>query len=297
LLDAKAWGPFFPFARRYCAAFRGPFGWDFSGASNLEELNDRLRSSGTMLRRRKADVLPQLPRVMRQVIPLEVDLSPILEMLTEDLGRLMGFDPDDPPFEIDPTKFPFELVAAIRHETGLVKTEAAIRFIEDQTAGSPEKIVVFAHHAEVLSRLHEALPGSVLVTGKSSGKARQKAVDAFQRDDGIKYFVASTQTMGVGVTLTASARVIFVEQDWTPAMLEQAESRLHRIGQADSVLSQYLVVHDSIDEKIMAAVHAKMLVINAAIEHVDKQPARHQMEEARQHQAIESGVTPSEIDR
>jgi SNF2-related domain len=61
LLDAKAWGPFFPFAKRYCDAKRDEFGhWDFSGASHLEELSVRLRSSGMFLRRTKADVLARL---------------------------------------------------------------------------------------------------------------------------------------------------------------------------------------------------------------------------------------------
>jgi SNF2 family DNA or RNA helicase len=50
-----------------------------------------------------------------------------------------------------------------------------------------------------------------------------------------------------------------------PAEMEQAESRFHRIGQVNSVLSQYLVVRDSIDEKILSAVVGKMRVIEAAL--------------------------------
>ena len=265
LLDAKAWGPFFPFAQRYCAAFKGSFGWDFSGASNLPELNERLRTSGTMLRRRKIDVLPQLPKAIHQIVPLPVDMTPVLEELTERLAELMGFDLDNPPFEIDPTKIPFELIAAIRRETGTVKIEAALAFIEDETQGE-EKIVVFGHHADVLKTLHGALTPSVLVTGKTSAKQRTRAVASFQETGGPRYFIASIQAMGVGITLTAASRVIFVEQSWTPAEMEQAESRLHRIGQANAVFSQYLVVRDSIDEKILSAVVSKMRVIEAVLE-------------------------------
>ena len=71
--------------------------------------------------------------------------------------------------------------------------------------------------------------------------------------------------MGVGITLTAASRVIFVEQSWTPSELEQCECRLHRIGQANAVLSQYLVVRDSIDERILSAVVGKMRVIEAVL--------------------------------
>jgi SWI/SNF-related matrix-associated actin-dependent regulator 1 of chromatin subfamily A len=263
-LDAKAWGPFFPFAMRYCDARRGQFGWDFTGASNLGELNERLRVSGTMLRRRKVDVLPQLPQVTRQVVPLPVDMTPVLEELTERLAELMGFDPDNPPFEIDPVRIPFELIAVIRRETGTAKIKAALAFIADETEGL-DKVVVYAHHQDVLKALHEALTPSVLVTGQTPAKARAQAVDRFQEPQGPKYFVASITAMGVGVTLTAASRVIFVEQSWTPAELEQAECRLHRIGQANAVLSQYLVVRDSIDEKILSAVVSKMRVIEAVL--------------------------------
>jgi SNF2 family DNA or RNA helicase len=265
-LDAKAWGPFFPFAQRYCAAVKGPFGWDFSGASHLPELNERLRTSGTMLRRRKVDVLPQLPRVIRQVVPLPVDMTPILEELTERLAALMGFDPDNPPFEIDPVRIPFELIAAIRRETGTAKIEAALAFIADETSEDVEKTVIYAHHHDVLRALHEALVPSVLVTGQTPAKARARAVASFQELGGPKYFIASIQAMGVGITLTAASRVIFVEQSWTPAEMEQAECRLHRIGQLSSVLSQYLVVRGSIDEKILSTVVGKLRVIEAALE-------------------------------
>jgi SWI/SNF-related matrix-associated actin-dependent regulator 1 of chromatin subfamily A len=264
-LDAKSWGPFFPFAIRYCDAQRGQFGWDFTGASNLGELNERLRASGTMLRRRKVDVLPQLPRVTRQVVPLPVDMTPVLEELTERLAELMGFDPQAPPFEIDPVRIPFELIAAIRRETGTTKVQAALAFIADETEGL-DKVVIYAHHHDVLEALHGTLSPSVLVTGRTPLKARAQAIARFQEPGAPKYFIASIAAMGVGITLTAASRVIFVEQSWTPAEMEQAECRLHRIGQANAVLSQYLVVRDSIDEKILSAVVGKMRVIERVLE-------------------------------
>jgi SWI/SNF-related matrix-associated actin-dependent regulator 1 of chromatin subfamily A len=266
LIDAKTWGPFFPFARRYCNAHHAAFGWDFSGASHLDELSVRLRSSGYYLRRTKANVLPQLPQVIRQVVPLDVDISPLLEELTEALAEKMHFDPADPPFDVDPTAIPFELVSAIRHETGVLKVGAAVQFIREQMDGSKEKAVVFAHHKDVLIALSAGLPGSVKVTGESSMKNRQRAVDEFQNDPTIQYFIASTTAMGLGITLTAASRVFFAEADWTPSVMEQAEGRAHRLGQESSVLVQYLVVHDTIDERIMNMLVAKMAVIDAVLE-------------------------------
>ncbi len=68
-LDPAAFGDFFPFAKRYCGARHNGFGWDFSGASNLDELQDKLRSR-IMIRRLKADVLKDLPRKRRQIIEM-----------------------------------------------------------------------------------------------------------------------------------------------------------------------------------------------------------------------------------
>jgi SWI/SNF-related matrix-associated actin-dependent regulator 1 of chromatin subfamily A len=266
LLDPFHWPSFYRFAHRYCGPIKTSWGWDFSGASNQRELSLLLRS-GLMLRRRKKDVLPELPPVIRQVIPISVDSSPLLELLTQKLAKLFGFDPNRPPFKIDPEKIPFELISEIRRETGVLKVVAAIGFILDQTSVSAQKTIIFAHHLSILEELHKALrTQSVLVTGETPANARQRAIDSFQNDGTIKYFIGSTRAMGLGVTLTASSHVIFVEADWTPAILEQAEARLARIGQKSAVLAQYLVLENSIDEKIFAAVQEKMHVINQVIE-------------------------------
>jgi SWI/SNF-related matrix-associated actin-dependent regulator of chromatin subfamily A-like protein 1 len=267
ILEPNRWPNFYRFAHRYCAPVRTSWGWDFSGSSNREELALELRK-GLLLRRREKHVLAQLPPIVRQVIPLAIDPSPLLEHLTERVAELYGFDPAHPPFEIDPEKIPFELISEIRRETGALKSEAAVAFLKEQTTDYSQKTIVFAHHLNVLETLHAAFSGeSVLVTGQTPLRARQEGVDAFQgQGNGIKYFIASTRAFGLGVTLTASSHVVFVEPDWTPALLDQAEARAHRIGQDSTVLAQYLVLENSLDERILAAVQSKRAVINAIIE-------------------------------
>jgi SWI/SNF-related matrix-associated actin-dependent regulator of chromatin subfamily A-like protein 1 len=149
-------------------------GWDFSGASNLDELNRRLRS-GLMLRRLKKEVLPQLPPLMRSLVPLDVGLGDL-----ESLTRAAGLDPLKMPFEVDPLSIPFDCVAKIRHELGRLKVGAALRFIQEQARDYDEKFVVFAHHLAVLKELVEGLPGSVLVTGETPQAARAPAIRSFK---------------------------------------------------------------------------------------------------------------------
>jgi SWI/SNF-related matrix-associated actin-dependent regulator 1 of chromatin subfamily A len=260
-LSPRDWPNFHSFAHRYCGPIRTEWGWDFSGASNLEELNGRLRA-GLMMRRLKKDVLPQLPSFTRALVPLEISGRGNLD----ELVRLAGLDPFNLPDLLDPLTIPFECVAEVRHELGKLKVKPALQYILEQSEGYQEKIVVFAHHRAVLGELAKGLPGSVLVTGETDQASRLAAIEQFQNDPQIRFFVASIRAMGVGITLTAAARAIFVEQDWTPAILRQAEDRLHRIGQKAAVLSQYLVVPDSIDVNVMRAVMAKVEVIEKAVQ-------------------------------
>ena len=267
LLDPVSWPNFYAFAHRYCDAVKTSWGWDFRGASNIHELRQRLHQSGLWLRRRKCDVLTQLPRIRRQTIALEISRSELLETLTEELAEELGMKAEDFSRLLDPERIPFELMSRIRRATGTLKTDEALRFIKEESEGYDAKIVIFGHHREVLEKLAGSLENAVLVTGETSLATRQARVDAFQNDPAVRFFVGSIAAMGVGINLTASSHAIVIEADWTPGVLSQAESRLHRLGQSDSVLVQYLVIAGSIDEKILAAVHAKMRLIEATIEH------------------------------
>ena len=271
LIDPMQWPKFFPFALRYCNAHRNQFGWDFSGSSNLQELKLRLRAS-CMLRRRKLDVLPQLPEITRAMVPLGgcVSTDGQLDEVTSQIATEMKMSVEElasSRCDIDPEDISFSYAARARAILGTMKLGPALEFIREESEGDPEsKFVIFAHHLQVLHGLAQGLPGALLVTGETPLHERQRAIDRFQTDPAAKYFVASIMAMSLGVTLTAASRVVFVETSWVPAILEQAESRCLRIGQRNAVLAQYLTVPDSIDTAIMRTVAAKLEVISAVVE-------------------------------
>jgi SWI/SNF-related matrix-associated actin-dependent regulator 1 of chromatin subfamily A len=175
-LAPTEWPNFYKFAHRYCGAFRSEWGWDFSGSSNLEELNAKLRR-GLMLRRLKADVLPELPPLTRALVPLDVGIGDLTEFT-----RAAGLDPFELPLQVDPLSIPFDCVSKIRHELGRLKADPAVQYILEQSQDYSEKIVVFAHHHAVLGVLHAGLPGSVLVTGETRPEDRLAAIEKFQFD-------------------------------------------------------------------------------------------------------------------
>lgn len=71
-LDASIWPTLKGYGIRYCNAHDGPYGWDYTGASNLIELNAILTNT-VMIRRLKVAVLTDLPEKIRKIVPIEKD--------------------------------------------------------------------------------------------------------------------------------------------------------------------------------------------------------------------------------
>lgn len=250
---------FFRFAKRYCNAHEEWHGrtkhWNFDGHSNLEELQERLRST-VMIRRLKKDVLTELPAKRRRTIELSAPC---------DEGPWTGDDIDQ--IERAPNKPAFDELSQVRHQTALAKVPQAVEYIRDALESS-EKIVVFCHHQDVAAALFDSLADFAprLITGAVEVSERQARVDRFQTDPDCRIIIGTIGAMGVGHTLTAASHVIFVELSWVPAELSQAEDRCHRIGQLESVLVEHLVTAGSIDAMMTAKVIAKQEVADLALD-------------------------------
>ena len=109
-------------------------------------------------------------------------------------------------------------------------------------------MVQFAVHKTVIEALvSEFKDICVSITGDTSMEARQRAVDAFQNDKGVRLFIGNIKAAGTGITLTSAHHVIFAEFDWVPGLMQQCEDRCHRIGAKSSVLVQYLAFDNSLD--------------------------------------------------
>lgn len=284
-LDPVEWKNFFGFAKRYCGAIHNGYGWDFKGATNLEELQRRLRAS-IMVRRLKDDVLTELPPKRRQVIELpgngasalvkrEWETHRRIEAELEDLraavqravltGDLDGYDQATKALKAGETAR-FAECAKIAHEIALAKVPYVAAHVTDAIEDG-DKVILFAHHHDVIDAyMDEFGNAAVSLTGEDDAEKRQAAVDRFQSDPSCKVFVGSIRAAGVGLTLTAAAHVVFGEIDWTPGVMSQAEDRAHRIGQANSVLVQIMVLEESLDAHKVRVLINKMRVIDRALD-------------------------------
>tara|TARA_R110000737_G_scaffold30665_2_gene49197 strand:- start:34 stop:1863 length:1830 start_codon:yes stop_codon:yes gene_type:complete len=258
-LDHDSFGNFFYFAKKYAGAYKGHFGWDFNGSSNLDELQRRLRQS-FMIRRKKDEVLKDLPAKVRQVIVLPS--KSYSEELTKEFDALA-----DAVEETSFEKVSFEKMSGVRHEMALAK----VNDIVDHLADLKHQVVVMAHHKDVVEGIKEGLEvvgrTVVTLTGDCNQAHRQSSIDTFQAGEA-DVFIGTIGAAGVGITLTKASHVVFAELDWVPGNMSQAEDRCHRIGQQDSVLVQHLVVDGSIDARMAEALVGKQKVLDKALDNV-----------------------------
>ena len=219
---------------------------DVSGASNLTELKTILNSY--MLRRLKKDVLSELPDKTRQNIVFTAN-GTVRKLMDEEL-RLAG------------SRKPADLAefTRIRQETGILKIPFAVQHLNDLLE-EKKKIVVFAHHRSVINQLHQLFCiNSLMLTGETQD--RQYVINQFIENDEINILFMSLK-VGIGINLTVADIAVFVEIDMTPATNWQCEDRIHRIGQLNNVLIQYLLFEgkNTIDKQIVSLIEQKKEII------------------------------------
>jgi len=257
---------FFKYGLEYCGAHKNGFGWDFSGATNKEELNEKLKQ--IMVRRTKKQVLTELPDKRRTSITFDIDENNSFETNEYRIAEY-----DFPKYYMENIKNERlgngeELVRIeiLKQLATKYKMDNVITWI-NEFLNTDKKLVLFAHHKDVIDTISETFPSiSVKLTGSTKMEDRQKAVDEFQNNPNIKLFIGNIKSAGVGITLTESSDVAFVELPWTPSDLVQAEDRVHRIGQKNSVNIYYLVASDTIEEDIAYILQKKAKVIDKIID-------------------------------
>lgn len=260
------------FVQRYCAAHMGRFGYDVSGASNLDELHILLRGS-VLIRRKKEEVLSQLPEKQRQVIWVQTkaaSMRKVAHSMAEFEAVKAAADNANSEAESATLQ---NAVKKVQNElyalTGEAKLDSVMEFCKD-TAETGCKFIVFVHHAEVMDQLDDYIStklklSRIRIDGKTAQGARQGLCRDFQEDPSCRVALLSITAAGVGLTLTKATVVLFAELYWNPGSLLQAEDRAHRIGQRDCVLVKYLLAKQTLDEPMWNTVRRKLTVVGHSL--------------------------------
>lgn len=252
---------------RYCGGFESEWGWDYTGATNLEELH-RVLNRNYMIVKRKRDCLDMPEKLPPKFIFIDDERGEyardemqllqkmrITEILALEMKRSEQFKQRvQDALEDNPDMGGFGFISELRKMLGLSKVKASVSVIKELME-EQEKLVVFCWHKEVAAELCAGLEefSPLKVIGGMKEEARYKIVKTFQANNKNRILVANIQAAGVGLTFTKAKRVVFVEPSWVPADNDQAFDRIDRIGQDDTVQALFLVVKNSLDHLILNA--------------------------------------------
>jgi SNF2 family DNA or RNA helicase len=266
-LDEITWSKKWEYQTRYCGACQDN-GWNSDGASHLDELQQKLRST-IMIRRLKKDVMKELPPKLRRV----VEFSPtghMLEVAKEERAQY-GSEAEYKAAIENMISHPTSAGDRPTYRKNCAIAKAQMKEVLaylDEAIEESGKVIIFVWHREVYHLLRQHFGHKAVgMNGETPMAQRHAAVEAFQNDISIGAIVGQMITMGTGLTLTASSRVIFMELDDVPGNVSQAEDRAHRIGQEDNVLVEHLIVTGTIDAAMAKNCVYKQDIIDKALDH------------------------------
>lgn len=280
------------FQNRYCNMTSKTYGkktYRVSGEpTNLTELNQHLRN-GIMIRRLKRDVLKELPPMTRSIIHLKIDNRAEYEKAERDIvsyvrefaandKRFLESIKDLPPDEKEKARRDHandkaykaaraEILVQINHLRQIAakgKLSQVKKWVEEFLE-SGEKLIIFGYYQSVVEEFGKAFDAP-MIYGSVDAKKRQEYVEAFQNDSEARLLVLNMDSGGVGLTLTAASNSVFVELNWNPARITQAEARISRMGQMFPQTIYYFIDPTTIDSYMMDMVLAKQAIINEAID-------------------------------
>lgn len=268
-------GQYWDFVFEFCTGFDPGFGFKITGHKNVDRLKALLAQF--MLRRKKEQVMAQLPPLTHQHVTVErsqVELDPYfyenwrpigvkafladMEHRDKVLKAAVAVAKSNHDSHSDDVLAVLEgfatSTATLRRYIGLAKLPRVLEIIKEELATKQiDKIVLFAIHKDVIESARVALREFKPVTlyGGTPADKRQANIDKFQKDPKCRVFIGNITAAGVGITLTAAHEVAFIETDWVPANNAQATMRCHRIGQTKHVRVRFFSCAGSVDEEVM----------------------------------------------
>jgi len=209
------------------------------------------------MRRRKKNVLREMPPIILQDIPIE--LSPEQEKaymniwnnryeLIKKRGKRIS--------SIAIFSFINRLKQICNYdfESGECAKVEALKLIVDNLSGKADKLIVFSQYVETLKKISEDLEGKItheIYHGGLSEDARNMIITRFQEEEGPRVLLMSLKAGGIGLNLQEANSIVLFDRWWNPAVEEQAIHRAHRFNRKSVLHVFRFTVVNSIEEKIV----------------------------------------------
>ena len=252
------------FSQQFCGPRYTKWGWDHSGATNLDKLHRDLKRIG-MIRRRKSEVLKDLPDKIWRTIPCEMsDPTEYHEANSDFLGWLKK----NASHKVKAAS-KAEQLTRITYLLQLIcrlKLRGVVNWANEFLSQSDEKLLLFAVNQGAVDVMKRRIQvESVVVDGNVTGRDREAAIQKFQTDPKTRLFIG-TRAAGVGINLTAASEVGIAQLPWKPGDLAQWVDRSHRLCQTKTVFCNFLIALGTLEEKMCRLLHRKAKTANAVLD-------------------------------
>jgi len=230
------------------------------------------------LRRRKAEVVAELPPIIVQDMSLELDER---QRRAYDAAWVSGFDDlRRAPHPVPATA----LLALITRLKQICNFDAdcgesckfeALNLLLESARETGTKVLVFSQYVETLKWLASKIDsGATLYTGAQSQTERDEVLTEFANENGSRVLLTSLRAGGVGLNIPQADLVVLYDRWWNPAVEAQAVNRAHRLGRQTPLHVVRFLVRDTIEERIDSILHAKAALFNDYVEAVETEEIR-----------------------
>ncbi len=151
-------------------------------------------------------------------------------------------------------------------EAGSAKLDTLFDLV-DEVLDEGHKVLVFSQFTKLLGLVRERLEERGIDYAYLDGQTRNRGrvVERFQTEPSCNLFLISLKAGGVGLNLTAADYVFLLDPWWNPAVEAQAIDRTHRIGQTQPVFAYRLIAQDTVEEKILQLQSSKRKLADAIL--------------------------------
>jgi SWI/SNF-related matrix-associated actin-dependent regulator of chromatin subfamily A-like protein 1 len=224
-----------------------------------------------MVRRKKIDVLQDLPPKTRTVLPLDIEDRSQYERAERDLiSWLMETNPLAARRARNAEEY-----AKWTHLKRLacrLKMKRVVEWVKDYLMQSDGKILLGVWHTDTTRRLlHSFGNCSTVIDGSKTSLQRQEAESRFKKDPKCRILIGNYKSAGVGLNLPEADTVGLIEIPWNPATCVQFEDRAHRMNSVNPVSVMYFVAHGTIEEKLCSINDRKMRITDTVLDGVTSQ--------------------------
>lgn len=266
------WNSPFSYGMEFCQAERDRGEYVFKGAENLQRLHYLLRKH-VMIRRTKAEVLPQLPPKQRFIVPMEIDKPEEYAHAELDLIAWLGtYDMEKA--QRAQRALRFVRFGYLKRLATKLKMRMALDWLDNYLKSTDRKLIIGAIHRNnwpnTIPVIEERYKGKVVsIHGGKTAAQRDVAKHQFNNDPKCRMIILQTQAGGVGLNLQGKGRdVAMIELPWAPGYVKQLIDRCHRIGTLDYVNVYFLIAAKTIERKLCELLQYKQEVSDRILEGV-----------------------------